>query len=142
MIIEDAERFGLAQLHQLRGRVGRGEHDGLCILFGDPGLPRLEAIAAESDGFRLAEIDLELRGAGEVLGTRQHGVPRLKFAELPDDESLLVLARSWAERLLGDDPELERPEHVLLGRAVEARFETAGEDSGEAQHVSPPPPRS
>src|ERR671938_274209 len=66
MLIEAAERYGLSQLHQLRGRVGRGEHESLCSLFGDPRLPRLEAIARERDGFRLAEIDLELRGAGEV----------------------------------------------------------------------------
>jgi ATP-dependent DNA helicase RecG len=142
MLVEEAERYGLSQLHQLRGRVGRGEHGGLCILFGDPALPRLEAIAAESDGFRLAEIDLELRGAGEVLGTRQHGVPRLKFAELSADEGLLVLARGWAERLLGDDPELERAEHGLLAQAVEARFPAPGEDSSEAHDVSPAPLRS
>src|SRR5688500_1308350 len=82
MLIEAAERYGLSQLHQLRGRVGRGEHASLCILFGDPRLPRLEAIANERDGFRLAEIDLELRGAGDVLGTRQHGLPEFRVAQL------------------------------------------------------------
>jgi ATP-dependent DNA helicase RecG len=87
MLIEAAERYGLSQLHQLRGRVGRGEHGSLCILFGDPKLPRLEAIASERDGFRLAEIDLELRGAGEVLGTRQSGLPAFKVARLPEDTS-------------------------------------------------------
>ena len=131
MLIEAAERYGLSQLHQLRGRVGRGEHGGLCILFGDPSLPRLEAIARESDGFRLAEIDLELRGAGEVLGTRQHGVPRLKFAELPDDAELLVRARARAEALLAADPELERSEHALLGDAVADRFGGAADDAGD-----------
>ena len=122
MLIEEAERYGLSQLHQLRGRVGRGAHGGLCVLFGDAKLPRLEAIATESDGFRLAEIDLRLRGAGEVLGTRQHGMPRLKFAALPEDEELLVLGRAWAETLLEADPDLEAGEHVLLRDAVEARF--------------------
>jgi ATP-dependent DNA helicase RecG len=125
MLIEEAERYGLSQLHQLRGRVGRGEHRGLCILFGDPKLPRLEAIARESNGFRLAEVDLELRGAGEVLGTRQHGMPRLKFAELPEDGGLLVRARSLAEALLERDPGLEAPERALLRAALEARFDGA-----------------
>jgi ATP-dependent DNA helicase RecG len=122
MLIEEAERYGLSQLHQLRGRVGRGEHGGLCILFGDARLPRVEAIAAESDGFRLAEVDLELRGAGELLGTRQHGLPRLKFADLPEDAELLERSRAWAERLLDRDPELSEPEHVLLAAAVADRF--------------------
>lgn len=122
MLIEAAERYGLAQLHQLRGRVGRGEHPSLCILFGDPKLPRLEAIAAERDGFRLAEIDLELRGAGDVLGTRQHGLPEFRLARLPEDTELLVRARARADALLRDDPGLEAPEHLLLREAVLARF--------------------
>lgn len=123
MLIEEADRYGLSQLHQLRGRIGRGEHGGLCILFGDPKLPRLDAIARETDGFRLAEVDLELRGAGEVLGTRQHGLPRLRFAELPADAGLLVRARARAEEMLEADPRLEAPEHDLLRAALEARFE-------------------
>jgi ATP-dependent DNA helicase RecG len=122
MLIEAAERYGLSQLHQLRGRVGRGEHPSLCILFGDPRLPRLEAIARERDGFRLAEIDLELRGAGDVLGTRQHGLPELRVARLPEDTDLLVRARDRADRLLRADPRLEQPEHALLAEAVVARF--------------------
>jgi ATP-dependent DNA helicase RecG len=122
MLIEAAERYGLSQLHQLRGRVGRGEHTSLCILFGDPKLPRLEAIARERDGFRLAEIDLQLRGAGDVLGTRQHGLPELRVARLPEDTEMLVRARDRADALLGADPRLERPEHVLLRDAVVARF--------------------
>jgi ATP-dependent DNA helicase RecG len=116
MLIEAAERYGLSQLHQLRGRVGRGEHASLCILFGDPRLPRLEAIARERDGFRLAEIDLELRGAGDVLGTRQSGLPEFRVARLPDDLELLECARLRADELLGDglDP--------LLREAVGSRF--------------------
>jgi ATP-dependent DNA helicase RecG len=122
MLIEAAERYGLSQLHQLRGRVGRGEHASLCILFGDPRLPRLEAIANERDGFRLAEIDLELRGAGDVLGTRQHGLPEFRVARLPDDTELLVRARDRADAILLDDPRLELPEHSLLREAVVSRF--------------------
>jgi ATP-dependent DNA helicase RecG len=122
MLIEAAERYGLSQLHQLRGRVGRGEHASLCILFGDPRLPRLDAIANEADGFRLAEIDLQLRGAGEVLGTRQHGIPEFRVARLPDDAELLERARARADELLDRDSRLELPEHALLGDAVAARF--------------------
>jgi ATP-dependent DNA helicase RecG len=122
MLIEAAERYGLSQLHQLRGRVGRGEHASLCILFGDPRLPRLEAIANERDGFRLAEVDLELRGAGDVLGTRQHGLPEFRVAQLPEDTELLVRARDRADAILLEDPRLERPENSLLREAVVSRF--------------------
>ena len=122
MLIEAAERYGLSQLHQLRGRVGRGEHPSLCILFGDPSLRRLEAIAKERDGFRLAEVDLELRGAGDVLGTRQHGLPEFKVARLPEDVELLVRARDRADQILVEDPRLELPEHALLREAVVGRF--------------------
>jgi ATP-dependent DNA helicase RecG len=122
MLIEAAERYGLSQLHQLRGRVGRGGHGSLCVLFGDPKLPRLEAIAAERDGFRLAETDLELRGAGDVLGTRQHGLPEFRVARLPEDTELLVRARDHADAVLLEDPRLEAPEHGLLREAVVAHF--------------------
>jgi ATP-dependent DNA helicase RecG len=122
MLIEAAERYGLSQLHQLRGRVGRGEHGSLCILFGDPRLPRLEAIANERDGFRLAEVDLELRGAGELLGTRQSGLPEFRVARLPDDQELLERARARADELVESDPELTQPEHALLREAVVERF--------------------
>jgi ATP-dependent DNA helicase RecG len=97
MLIEGAERFGLSQLHQLRGRVGRGEHESFCILFGDPesdaARARLDAIAGEGDGFALAEVDLSIRGEGEILGTRQHGLPRFRAASLPEDTALLLEAR-------------------------------------------------
>jgi ATP-dependent DNA helicase RecG len=122
MMIEAAERYGISQLHQLRGRIGRGEHPGLCILFGDPTLPRLEALVAERDGFRLAEVDLALRGAGEVLGTRQHGLPQFRIARIPEDAELLSRARDRAEELLRDDPDLAAPEHVLLKAAAVDRF--------------------
>jgi ATP-dependent DNA helicase RecG len=122
MLIEAAERYGLSQLHQLRGRVGRGEHASLCIVFGDPKLARLEAIAGERDGFRLAEIDLELRGAGDVLGVRQHGLPEFRVARLPEDAELLVRARDRADAILLEDPLLESPEHALLREAVVGRF--------------------
>ena len=122
MMIEEADRYGLSQLHQLRGRVGRGGHESLCILFGNPRLPRLEAIAGERDGFELAEVDLELRGAGEVLGTRQSGLPEFRIARLPDDAELLERARERADALLEADPDLALPEHALLRDAVLARF--------------------
>jgi ATP-dependent DNA helicase RecG len=97
MLVEGAERFGLSQLHQLRGRVGRGEHSSFCILFGDPesdaARARLDAIAEEGDGFALAEVDLSIRGEGEILGTRQHGLPRFRAATLPEDTALLLEAR-------------------------------------------------
>jgi ATP-dependent DNA helicase RecG len=97
MLVEGAERFGLSQLHQLRGRVGRGEHESFCVLFGDPesdaARSRLDAIAAENDGFALAEVDLSIRGEGEILGTRQHGLPRFRAASLPEDTQLLLDAR-------------------------------------------------
>ena len=92
------------------------------MLFGDPKLPRLEAIAGERDGFRLAEVDLELRGAGDVLGTRQHGLPEFHVARLPEDTELLVRARDRADAILLADPRLESPEHALLREAVVARF--------------------
>ena len=115
MVVEGAERYGLSQLHQLRGRVGRGEHESYCILFGDPASDtarrRLEAITAERDGFKLAEVDLSLRGEGEILGTLQSGLPRFQAAQLPDDAPLLVDARRDAialQKLYGslDDPAL------------------------------------
>jgi ATP-dependent DNA helicase RecG len=104
MLVEGAERFGLSQLHQLRGRVGRGEHDSVCILFDEAesenARARLAAIAEESDGFKLAEVDLTIRGEGEILGTRQHGLPRFHAAALPEDTALLLEARRQVLELL------------------------------------------
>ncbi len=127
MMIEEADRYGLSQLHQLRGRVGRGEHESYCLVFA--GLARsalatqrLEALANERDGFKLAEIDLSLRGEGDLLGTRQSGLPEFKVARLPEDYLLLERARRWAVELLRADPELAEPEHVLLQEAIVRRF--------------------
>jgi ATP-dependent DNA helicase RecG len=114
MLVEDADRYGLSQLHQLRGRVGRGEHPSLCLLFGPRESARLRALREHRDGFRLAEIDLELRGEGELTGTRQSGLARFRFARLPEDADVLERAYARAERLLADDPELAAPEHALL----------------------------
>ncbi len=122
MIIEDADRYGISQLHQLRGRVGRGEHDSYCMLFGNPASRRLRAVAAERDGFKLAQVDLELRGAGEELGTRQSGLPRFRVAVLPEDNLLLERANLAADRLLSDDPALESAELELLRDAVIDRY--------------------
>ena len=96
MLVEDAERYGISQLHQLRGRVGRGEHASLCLLFGPKESARLQALAQHSDGFALAEIDLELRGEGELTGTRQSGLARFRFARLPEDADVLERAHACA----------------------------------------------
>ncbi|HEX6388904.1 MAG TPA: ATP-dependent DNA helicase RecG, partial [Solirubrobacteraceae bacterium] len=117
MLVEDAERYGISQLHQLRGRVGRGEHASLCLLFGPKESRRLRALEEHSDGFRLAEIDLELRGEGELTGTRQSGLARFAFARLPDDAPLLERAHARAAALLD---ELDDPDLALLRAQVEA----------------------
>jgi len=119
MLIENAERFGISQLHQLRGRVGRGEHASQCLLAGPPGSARLRALAEHSDGFELAEIDLRLRREGELLGTRQSGLGQaFRFAELPRDSELLERARAQAKRILAEDPALSGPVHGLLADAL------------------------
>jgi ATP-dependent DNA helicase RecG len=128
MLVEDAERYGISQLHQLRGRIGRGEHPSVCLLLGPPNARRLRALAEHSDGFRLAEIDLELRGEGEIAGTRQHGQAEPRVASLPQDAELLERAREWAKRLLAVDPALAAPEHTLLGEALERAL---GEEAHE-----------
>jgi ATP-dependent DNA helicase RecG len=122
MLVENAERFGISQLHQLRGRVGRGEHSSTCLLAGPPGSPRLRALARHADGFRLAEIDLGLRKEGELVGTRQSGLGQFDFASLPEDGDLLERARAWARAILEVDPKLEGELHGLLGDALEHAF--------------------
>jgi ATP-dependent DNA helicase RecG len=98
--------------------VGRGEHESVCILFGPGDSARLRALAEHHDGFRLAEIDLELRGEGEIVGTRQHGAAEFRVARLPEDAPLLGRARAHARDVLSADPELEAPEHAPLALAL------------------------
>jgi ATP-dependent DNA helicase RecG len=132
MLIEGADRFGLSQLHQFRGRVGRGEHKSYCLLLAESpsfeGRERLKIIERTRDGFLLAEEDLRLRGPGEFFGTQQSGLPDLRMARL-SDVALLELARSEAIRLLDGDRGLKRPEHRLLAKEV-ARVWRAGSESG------------
>jgi ATP-dependent DNA helicase RecG len=122
MLVEGAERYGISQLHQLRGRIGRGPHESVCVLFGPKESPRLRALAEHGDGFKLAEIDLELRGEGEMLGTRQSGLAQFRVARLPEDAELLDGARQIAAALLEADPELVEPEHALLEWAVRTAY--------------------
>ncbi len=125
MLIENAERFGLSQLHQLRGRIGRGEHDSYCIMFsrgGDVALERMKIMCESCDGFKIAEKDLELRGPGEFLGVRQHGLPELKVANLGTDMALLALAKEYADRLFAFDPQLTLPENQPLLQNIRKRF--------------------
>jgi len=132
MVIEGANRFGLAQLHQFRGRVGRGEHQSYCLLVSDAvsgdAEERLTALEQSNDGFMLAEKDLEIRGPGEFFGRRQSGLPELRLASLLDIE-LLELAREEAQRLFASDPLLEEPEHKMLHEKVAAFWEDAGDIS-------------
>ena len=122
MLVEDADRYGISQLHQLRGRVGRGSHPSLCLLFGRRDAARLRALARESDGFALAEVDLGLRGEGELVGTRQSGAAQYRFAELPGDAELLERARLAARAISDADPDLAEPEHALLAEALRIRY--------------------
>jgi ATP-dependent DNA helicase RecG len=124
MLVEDADRYGISQLHQLRGRIGRGEHPSLCILFGPKDSARLRALAQHSDGFEVAEIDLQLRGEGELVGTRQHGLAQFRVAELPRDAELLERARIRARGIASDDPELTLAENALLAEALHRAYGT------------------
>jgi len=121
MLIEGADRFGLAQLHQFRGRVGRGEHDSYCLLVSESASEeaqeRLRAVEATNDGFELAQTDLEMRGPGEFLGTRQSGFPDLKLASVTDLK-LIEAAREAAQRFFETDPQLIHPDNRLLARRV------------------------
>jgi len=123
IVIEDADRFGLAQLHQLRGRVGRSEHQSYCVLIANPksddGQRRMDIMTRTNNGFLIAEEDLRIRGPGEIYGTRQSGMPSFRVADLVKDMRLLEVARQEAFHLLEYDPDLSRPEHAALREAVE-----------------------
>ncbi len=131
MVIENAERFGLSQLHQLRGRVGRGKHKSYCVLVtasrGETARERLRALCATNDGFQIAEEDLRLRGPGDFFGKRQHGLPQLKVADFAADMELLKEAREAAQALVAADPELKRPAHRLLRKKVRELFQDNAE---------------
>jgi ATP-dependent DNA helicase RecG len=128
MLVEHAERFGLAQLHQLRGRVGRSHHQAYCLLMADfpmseEAKQRLQALTEHHDGFMIAERDLEIRGPGEFLGTRQSGLPELRVAHLIRDQRILSEARREAFALVAEDPHLSHPEHQALSRALVHRWQ-------------------
>jgi ATP-dependent DNA helicase RecG len=128
MLIEHPERFGLSQLHQLRGRVGRGAEESWCVLLGDYGddsRERLQLFASTDDGFEIARADLRLRGMGDLFGQQQSGEAMFRIADVVRDEDLLLRARNAADRLLADDPELSRKTHAPLWRALSQRFPRA-----------------
>src|SRR5690625_6429934 len=119
MINESAERFGLSQLHQLRGRVGRGAEQSYCILMTGHKLSndskvRLETMTSTNDGFKIAEVDLKLRGPGDIMGTQQSGVLNLKIADIINDNAILRVARQYAQQILKLDPNLEKTEHKMI----------------------------
>ena len=126
MVIENAERFGLAQLHQLRGRVGRGEYQSYCILKyegkGDTVKQRMKVMCDTNDGFIISEKDLELRGSGDFFGTMQHGLPEFKIANLFEDMQILKSVQSLAMKILNDDPNLEKEENKLLRDLIKDKF--------------------
>ena len=126
MVIYHAERFGLSQLHQLRGRIGRGSQESKCFLIGDPktenGQSRIQALLETTDGFKLAEYDLKIRGPGDVLGTRQAGLPDFKVADLIADESILLKARTEASLIYECDPHLEKSEHSLIKKGLTSKY--------------------
>ncbi len=128
LTIESGERFGLSQLHQLRGRIGRGRNPGFCTVFSDAGTEdskkRLKAFSQLSDGFKLAEKDFEIRGAGDLFGTQQHGMPPLRVADLNRDRAILEEARQDASEMVHDDPGLADPEHAKLRRQMLGRYGT------------------
>lgn len=126
MLIESAERFGLSQLHQLRGRIGRGDYESYCILLANPrtdaAIERLKAIEGTLDGFEIAEIDMNIRGPGELFGTRQHGLPEIRFGNIAKDFGIMESARREAFALIEKDPELVEEHHQLLRESLFERF--------------------
>ncbi|MDX1547067.1 MAG: helicase-related protein, partial [Rhodothermales bacterium] len=131
MVIEHAERFGLSQLHQLRGRVGRGAAQSYCILMADykrspEAEQRLTAMTQTDDGFQISEMDLRLRGAGDFFGTRQSGLPDLKIADITQDQEILLKSRQAAHELLERDPQLRSEEHAPLRAHYERYYAARG----------------
>jgi ATP-dependent DNA helicase RecG len=131
MVIENAERFGLSQLHQLRGRVGRGSDSSYCILVGSHKLStnareRLGAMVKTSNGFEIAAKDLKLRGPGNIEGLEQSGILDLKLADIVKDEDLLMKAREACYKILEYDPKLESPDHIILKKYIESRNKKMG----------------
>ena len=127
MIIENADRFGLSQLHQLRGRVGRGKHKSYCVLVSDTDNPdseaRLRIMTKTNDGFKISEEDLRLRGPGDFFGSRQHGLPEMHIADICADMNVLQTAQTAANELTASDPDLCKPENARLKLAVKRLFE-------------------
>ncbi|HUG40503.1 MAG TPA: ATP-dependent DNA helicase RecG [Longimicrobiales bacterium] len=125
MVVEHAERFGLSQLHQLRGRIGRGAEQSWCVLIatgGPDSLERLRILTRTDDGFEIARADLRLRGMGDLFGAKQHGLPEFRFFDPEQDDDLLITARGEATRVVEDDPELGKPGHEAYRRELEARY--------------------
>ena len=126
MVIENAERFGLAQLHQLRGRVGRGEYKSYCILKTDSrgkvAKERMKTMCQTNDGFVIAEKDLELRGSGDFFGTAQHGLPEFKIANLFEDVRLLKEVQDVANKIITEDPDLKLEKNLLLNKLIDEKF--------------------
>ena len=126
MLVEHADRYGLAQLHQLRGRIGRGKHTSYCILMGEPkteaSRERLSTISSTDDGFEIAEKDLDLRGPGEFLGNRQSGLPELRFGNIVKDIKIMEEARREAFEIVKLDPALEDPRHAGIRDNIVERF--------------------
>ncbi len=126
MVIENAERFGLSQLHQLRGRVGRGADQSYCILMtgdklGNDARARIGTMVRTNDGFAISEADLRLRGPGDLMGTQQSGIPELRIADLVQDVEIMQAARALAQRVLDEDPDLRAPQHAKLAVAFTQR---------------------
>ena len=132
MLVENADRFGLSQLHQLRGRVGRGKHKSYCVLVTDAeseeAKARMKIMCETGDGFRIAEEDLRLRGPGDFFGNRQHGLPELKIADLAADTHMLALTSAAAEKIIEADPELTSPENNGLRGEVMRLFASSSGD--------------
>ena len=129
MIVENAERFGLSQLHQLRGRVGRGQHKSWCILVSDSDneetRARLDIMTKTNDGFRISEEDLRLRGPGDFFGSRQHGLPEMHVADLGADVNVLRRAQEEAQLVLAADPALEAPQNAALREKIDRLFQSS-----------------